>query len=144
MIKNFRLPFLSLVLLITFSSCTRNLFLPSAVYSPQLFYKHEGEIGINGNGNSGVQVQGAFALTNSVGIQAQANAVSRNSGDFLAGPNYWLTFRPDSQNTFLVEFSAGYACGTYTKYITRETGSATTGMAAQPGYILYEIGRASC
>ncbi len=128
-----------LLLPVAFSSCTRNLFLPSTVYSPQLRDKHEGEIGIVGNGNSGVQVQTAFAFTEHFGLQAQANAISTHSGDFLGGPNYWLKFKLDERNTFLIEFSAGYSCGTYKKYVSRATGTGASGNAALPGYLLFDV-----
>jgi hypothetical protein len=113
--------------------------MPSVVYVPQLRDKHEGEFGINGNGNSGLQMQTSYALANHFGLQAQANAVSIRGGNFLGGVNGWLKFQLDPRDEFLIEFSAGYSCGTYQKMVTRKTGEATTGIGSQPGYVLYDL-----
>jgi hypothetical protein len=136
-IKNFY--YLLPLITTAFFSCSRNLYLPSVVYAPQLRDKQEGEAGVNGNGSSGLQAQASFALTNHFGIQAQANAVSLHGGNFSGGANYRMKFKMDERNTFLIEFSGGYSCGTYKKYHTVETGAGTSGITAQPGYILYDL-----
>ena len=130
------IPFLFLLLL---TSCSRNLFLPSAVYAPQLRDKHEGEIGVNANAMSGVQAQAAFALGENFGIQAQANSIGKNGGNILGGPNYWFKFDLDSHNTFLLGFSAGYSGGTYKRYLTRSAVNGIPGVETSSGYMLYDI-----
>src|SRR5665213_435399 len=125
--SKFSIPYFSCFLLLLpvafFSSCVRNIYAPSVVYAPQLRDKYEGEFGINENGNSGLQMQTSFALTNFLGVQAQANAVRMNSGNFLAGPNCWWKHKMDDRDVFLIGFSAGYSCGNYKRYVARETGS---------------------
>lgn len=81
--------FLPICILFLITSCSRNLFLPSAVYAPQLRDMYEAEIGVNGNATSGVQAQGAFAIGENFGIQAQANTIGKNGGNILGGINYW-------------------------------------------------------
>ncbi|CAN5910336.1 hypothetical protein BH11BAC7_BH11BAC7_00260 [soil metagenome] len=131
--------FLTVFVLFLITSCSRNLFLPSAVYAPQLRDKHEAELGVNGNATSGVQAQGAFAIGENFGVQAQANYIGKNGGNILGGINYWFKIEPDSQNTFLIGFSAGYSGGTYKRYVTRAAVNGIPGVELSPGYMLYDI-----
>jgi hypothetical protein len=131
--------FFLLSFLILCTSCSRNLFLPSSVYAPQLRDKHEGEIGINANGTSGAQAQGAFAIGNHFGVQAQANTIGKKGGDILGGMNYWIKLKLDSENTFLIGFSAGYSGGTYKRTITRAAQNGVTGVSTLPGYIYIDM-----
>jgi hypothetical protein len=124
---------------ILFSSCYRNIFLPSAPYAPQLKEKGEVEFAAGANVTHGVQVQGAWAMTRHFGVQAQANAISAESGNVLFGPHFRLQYELDSVSAFLFGFSAGYSGGMHTRYVTREAGDGVPGITTQPGYMLYDM-----
>lgn len=131
--------FLPICIILLITSCSRNLFLPSAVYAPQLRDKHEADIGINGNAMSGVQAQGAFAIGENFGIQTQGNYIGKNGGNVLGGINYWYKIEKDSLSTFLIGFSAGYSGGTYKRYVTRAATNGIPGVESSSGFMLYDI-----
>lgn len=122
-----------------FSSCYHNLFLPSAPYAPQLKEKNEVELSAGYSPAVGLQAQGAWAMTKRFGVQAQASAISANSGNVLFGPHFRLQYKLDSVSAFLFGFSAGYSGGMYTRYVTREADQGIPGITTQPGYMLYDM-----
>ncbi|GAB4133997.1 MAG: hypothetical protein Fur0041_06700 [Bacteroidia bacterium] len=130
----------ALFFILSLYSCSRNIYLQSPVYAPQLVHRGEADVQCGFQAEGGYSAAAAFAVTNHIHIQAQGNSPDlKYNGNYAFGAGYRWHMRTDSVTHLLAGLTVGYASGKFQDYTSAETGLGVSGFNAIPGYVLIDM-----